>query len=353
MANHGDLILLTGATGHIGYRTLVEALEKGYSVLAAVRSQKSLDTIKAAPSVQKYQDKLSYAIIPDLTLPGAFDKVLANNPTIKYIVHVASPLAGSSPPDADFQKLYIEPAVNATTSILRSATKFKNIKRIVITASQESLHGANGPKTASGAVLVRPDFVVPDSELQGPFSSAFQAYAASKASAYNATLEFVKTEKPHFDVVNINPSFVFGKNELAVTEEAARSGTNAIVLAPILGVSPPSPMPGTSVHVDDVAGLHIRVLDPDLKVDPAKGYTTFAANSQWQTGVSFDDGKVIAQKYFPEVVEKGLLKNDGHIEVAKMEYDASSTEEVLGWKFKDYEEQVKSALGHYLEVASK
>ncbi|KJZ70007.1 hypothetical protein HIM_10588 [Hirsutella minnesotensis 3608] len=42
-----DLVLLTGATGMIGFKTLAVLLEAGYQVRAAVRNQAGFDKISA------------------------------------------------------------------------------------------------------------------------------------------------------------------------------------------------------------------------------------------------------------------------------------------------------------------
>ena len=42
-----DLVLITGVTGHVGFRVLIFALEAGYRVRAAVRNQGKADTILA------------------------------------------------------------------------------------------------------------------------------------------------------------------------------------------------------------------------------------------------------------------------------------------------------------------
>ncbi|KAK3617495.1 hypothetical protein LTR56_025258 [Elasticomyces elasticus] len=52
----GDLVLITGATGHLGFRTLRFALEHGYNVRADVRSEAKADKIKSN-SVLKAMNK--------------------------------------------------------------------------------------------------------------------------------------------------------------------------------------------------------------------------------------------------------------------------------------------------------
>ena len=65
-------------------------MSKGYKVRAAIRRESSIDEIKAAKSVQPYLDNLSFVIVPDITVDGAFDEALKD---VVYVLHHASPLA--------------------------------------------------------------------------------------------------------------------------------------------------------------------------------------------------------------------------------------------------------------------
>ena len=123
------LVLLTGGTGHIGFRTLVEALQTGYAVRASIRRESSIDEIKAAKSVQPYLSNLSFVTIPDITVPGAFNEAVKG---VDYVIHLASPLAI---PSDDLDKTIVQPAIRGTVGMLESALKEKSIKRLVITAS--------------------------------------------------------------------------------------------------------------------------------------------------------------------------------------------------------------------------
>lgn len=93
----GDRVLITGATGHIGFRTLRYALDNGYTVKAAVRSEQKAETVRSNPALRAYKNssQLSFVIVPDLTVEGAYDTAVNG---VKYIVHIASPLA-ANPPD--------------------------------------------------------------------------------------------------------------------------------------------------------------------------------------------------------------------------------------------------------------
>jgi nucleoside-diphosphate-sugar epimerase len=74
---------------------MVTALEAGYRVRSQVRSTSKSEPIKAAPSIQKYLDKVEFFIVSDIIKDGAFDEAVKG---VDYIIHCASPLALEASP---------------------------------------------------------------------------------------------------------------------------------------------------------------------------------------------------------------------------------------------------------------
>ena len=69
----------------------------------------------------------------------------------------------------------------------------------------------------------------PDMEFPAdPMASGGAKYHASKLLAHRATLEWVAENKPHFVVITLHPSFVFGRN-LSQTSPDGVDGTNAML----------------------------------------------------------------------------------------------------------------------------
>lgn len=131
----------------IGFKTLTLLLEAGYTIRAAVRNQAGFDRISSLPPVLKYKSQLSSVIVPDITVPGAYDEAVKG---VKYIVHVASPLAGNTK-GTDYEVSLIQPAIQGTVGILESAAKTTGIERVVITASVASI--SHGDQTPAGHVV--------------------------------------------------------------------------------------------------------------------------------------------------------------------------------------------------------
>jgi nucleoside-diphosphate-sugar epimerase len=180
----------------------------------------------------------------------------------------------------------------------------------------------------------------------GPYEHGqFEAYSASKALALRATYDFIATQKPTFDIINTLPAFFIGKNELITSLDKVATGTNGMVLGPILGNKASDPLAGTTVFVNDVAKVQVLALNPKIE-----GNQNFMLSSEGVNGVKWDDAIEIVRRNFPEEVKKGVFKLDGTQPTTELKIDSARTEEVFGFKLASFEEQVKSIVGHYLEL---
>jgi nucleoside-diphosphate-sugar epimerase len=331
----GELVLVTGATGHIGYRTLIEALSQGYQVRAAVRSDAKREQIVNAPPTKPYASQLSFVIVPDIEVEGAFDSAVQG---VDHIIHLASPLS-SGATAKDFEAEIIQPAIRGTLSILNSALKAPTIKRIAITSSVAAVSPSE-PRPYDA------DNIEPDPS--GPYPHYFAAYAASKKLAYNRTRAFVTEHHPSFSIINVMPTFVFGPNRLATTRRELLSGSNALVLLRVLGGEVnEAGMWGNPCHVDDVAFVHVKALSlNNLKPGELKNFGVNYTKEKFE----WDDAKEVVRKEFPRAVEEKVFNLEGKIKTLAGEYDASKTEKELGVEFKSYKTAVKDLVEYYLSL---
>ncbi|KAJ6131557.1 hypothetical protein N7523_001263 [Penicillium sp. IBT 18751x] len=338
------LVLITGGTGHVGFRTLVTALKAGYQVRAAVRSESKKEELLSAPSIKELKpaDKLTFVVVPDLMVDGAYNEAVKG---VNYILHIASPvpLKQEIKPE-DYEKTLIEPAVAGTTNILEAALGAPDVRRIVITSSVVAMVSAKYmfDTTAPDGFVVDHNSRLPPPT--GPYPSDFHAYNASKTVALQATEAFVRDRNPHFDVTNIHPSFVIGKNELVRDAKDITVGTNAVAIGPVLGNKSDNPIVGCSVHVDDIAFMHVKALDPSVPAGSYIGNSDDYAGTVWQNATS------IVAEHFPNAVARGILPNNGTQPTRKCRINARRTEEVMGFKFLSFEEQVTSVVKHFLEL---
>ena len=338
----GDLVLLTGATGHLGFRVLLYTLQQGYQVRAAVRSEAKTKVITSNPAFKalNVDSQLSFVVVPDFLVPGAFDEAVKG---VKYIIHVASPLASQDPPDGDYDKFFIQPAVQGTLGVFESAKKSDTVKRIVVTSSIIAITGAANEQEEPWS----PETRQPTDE--GPFHSTMHAYAASKVAALNHAEEWLKKEKPQFDTIHIHPGFIFGRDELCDSTAYFQTGTNKIPLNIAIGNGTKDvTMPYFYAHVNDVARVHVSSLDPKIA-----GNQSFILSNSGEEGQSWDDVFPIVEKNYPEEVKKGIFKDNGAWTAGPVKTENKKTEESFGFQHATLEECVKSICDHYLEILGK
>ncbi|KAI9858731.1 MAG: hypothetical protein M1813_007363 [Trichoglossum hirsutum] len=336
-----NLVLITGTTGHLGFRTLIHALSAGYNVRAAVRSQAKANAIISHPQIQFLNpgSRLTFVIVPDLTAPNAYDEAVQD---VSYIIHIASPLAGRNVPASQRGAHFILPAVRGTLGMLEAANRSGSVRRVVITSSIVAMIPV--PRLIGLERSKRP--VLPTDRVpfvSGPYDTEFDAYAASKVAALQEAEAWIATERPEFDVVFLHPSFVEGRNDLAMNTREALKGTNAIVLGIVLGQKMGSTA-SASVHNEDVARVHVQALNSEVS-----GNTSYILSQKARWG----DVKDIVQREFPEAVRKRILPNSGSARTHEVPIDASLTEQTFGFTHLGFEEQVKSVVGHYLELRTR
>ncbi|KAH6724415.1 hypothetical protein BKA61DRAFT_665110 [Leptodontidium sp. MPI-SDFR-AT-0119] len=335
-----NLLVITGVSGHVGFNTLALALARNYRVRAIVRRAEQGEHIKRTQSVKPFVSNLEIIVVPDLLKPGAFDGVLDG---ASGVLHIASPLVVETD---NFKRDIIDPAVDATVGILKSAAKTPSVKRIVITSSIATI--------LTWEYIISDDytkeFTAKDIQTPADASSRFdmpmQAYAASKGLARAATYKFLEEEKPQFDIINIMPSMVIGKNELNTKKEDLEIGTNGIAIGPLTGIKQQMPNLGVSVHVNDVAKAHLDALNPAIP-----GNQDLLCSSGGLEGTCWDDAKDIARKFYSKQVTDGLFNLTGTSPSRPIRLDASETEKIFGWKFASFESQVRSVADHYIELA--
>lgn len=184
-----------------------------------------------------------------------------------------------------------------------------------------------------------------------PYINRYEAYSASEVYARHATDDFVAVRRPDFDVINIMPAFMIGKDELITDFDEIEKGTNFFALTAIRGYENQA-APGITVHVDDVAKIQVRALDNNVlrRVDDPI-YDHFLVSSGGLIGTTFDDAIDIVKARFKEESEQGLFPFGGTQPAKRAFIDSSRTERVFGLNLRDFEEQVMSVVEHYVELA--
>ncbi|RAO69886.1 uncharacterized protein BHQ10_005898 [Talaromyces amestolkiae] len=334
------LVLITGGSGHIGFQVIVNALEAGYRVRAAVRSQAKADKIKSAPSIRAInpQDRLSFVEVADLTAPGAYDQAVEG---VDFIIHVASPVPFTYKEGDDLAEHFVEPSVKGTLGILTAAQKTSSVQRVVITSSVVAIVPfADFTSGKSETIFNETNRITTPTS----FANVFHAYATSKVASLNQAEEWISENKPAFSIIHLFPGYVIGKDELITDVKGAFYGTNKEVLFPVTG-GDNGFTPGSSVHLADVARAHVAALNPQIV-----GNQGFILTSGGLRGTHWEESLDVVAKNFQDAVQSGVLSNDGKAGTLPIKVDASNTEKALGIRFRSFEEQVKSVVGHYLEL---
>ncbi|KAH8693386.1 hypothetical protein GQ44DRAFT_635268 [Phaeosphaeriaceae sp. PMI808] len=339
-----ELVLLTGATGLIGFRVLVFCLRRGYRVRVALRALAKKARILSTPSIQDLatETNLTFVEILDISIRAAFDEALQD---VDYVIHVAAPIASADPSSigADLATHYFKSTADAALHLLYSAQAHHTVKRIILTNSLAAIfdHVIDTDET------IHTESTRATNILQPPYRSPFEAYTAAKVSTLNLTEQWIESEKPAFDLVHIAPGHVFGQNELVTDpEELLKAGTNRIILMPVTGKAY-STEAGVTVHLDDVAEAHVRALNPSTP-----GNRLYILSSGGVEGTKLDECLEIVARNFPEHVGSTLL-NNGSLPSFVFKVDASESARILGMDFIPYEQQVRDVVGYYLECVQR
>lgn len=344
-----DLVLLTGATGHVGYAVLVKILQAGYNVRATLRDMSQADAILSSGLVKEALScgniDLSFVHVPDFTAPDAFGLVLSN---VTQIVHVASALRRGT--STDLKGAIIDVAVEGTKSILQAAQNCPTVRRVVITSSTSAIvdqHPTLNQSPTDRCITPSDRHVDYDAEYYR--GDSLKAYTAAKTAALNATDAFLAaaggsgaTSPLHFDVVNIMPSSMFGPKGLAAWPGDVINGSNIFGIGVVMRHKPWNGIRLEAVccHVDDVAQIHANALDEHGRL-PLK----FGTHRDFILGVKFKPGEIrqVVKSRFPVEFwesESAVFGARGTYEWYHTDYDVHSAEDLLGRPFKTLEEQI-------------
>ncbi|KAJ3008136.1 hypothetical protein NUW54_g3272 [Trametes sanguinea] len=264
-------ILVTGANGYVGCWAVRALLDKGYCVRAVVRTEdkaRALSALIKAKHPSATVGQFDCAVIPDIIAPGCplqADAIEAVLHDIQGIVHTATPVTF----DLEDPEEYIRPAVEGTLGILRSAAKYPEIKRIVITSS---IGAVAESIVEESRIYTDEDFnevAVEAVKRLGKAASGMQKYNAIKVLAEKARQRTLTLAQP---IPDDPPS-----PEGFVTPSAIMEWTQLFVSPP---PSPHPAVPFNYIDIRDVVEMHVRALEL-----PQAGGERFIATSHvctWQ-----------------------------------------------------------------------
>ncbi|KAF7510316.1 hypothetical protein GJ744_006812 [Endocarpon pusillum] len=224
MSGSSKRVFLTGARGFVASHILAKLLERGYLVTASVRSESQAREILALnPS---WKGALNFVYISDITAEGIFDDVfLKADYAFDYIIHTASPTSFDI---TDFQRDLINPAVQGTVGLLKSAHQFggSSLKRFVYLSSAVTILNSLQDIGRAGENYTEKDWNPITAARAIESKNPVLGYSASKKLAEEAAWRFVEDKKPVFDLTSINPIVITGPMLQPISGPKSVTGTN-------------------------------------------------------------------------------------------------------------------------------
>lgn len=337
MTSLKPLVLLTGANGFVGAHVLEHLLKANYRVRSTVRSLEKARFIE-----EKYKTKkedLSFVVVPDIQANGSLDEAVKG---CAFICHVASPYFTST---NDPLKELLEPAVNGTKNVIKSALKADGLERLTILSSFASVVDLE-KSPRPGYVYTEHDWN-PITWEKGQQDGSL-GYFASKTFAEKAAWEMWKENKPSWDLVTFCPPMIYGPPIHEVHAEKGIAGLNTSLLRLLTGITGKEPafagkvstfgLPAW-VDVRNVAEAHVAALS--LPKGTSERFLLCGGIDQ------FEDGLVGLRARG----ETGLGREGEKIDRAKhFSLDSSKAEEMLKIRFTPFQRTVEDTWARAKEL---
>ncbi len=239
-------VLVTGGSGFIGSRAILQLLASGHQVRTTVRSLKREVDVRAMLKEGGIEpgDRLSL-VVADLESDAGWPQAVAG---CDYVLHIASPFPPSLPKHEDE---LIVPAREGALRVLRAA-RDAGVKRVVLTSSFAAIGYGHKAQQAPFNESNWTDLAGDD----------VQPYAKSKTLAERAAWDFIAREGGSLELAVVNPVGVFGP------VLGADYSTSILLVQRLMdGAMPGCPQLDFGVvDVRDVADLHLRAMtDPAAK----------------------------------------------------------------------------------------
>ena len=265
-------VLVTGGSGFLGGRAIIDLLERGYDVRTTVRSKSKGPRIEENISNELGRPAGIEFFEADLSSDQGWTEAVAG---CRYVLHIASPFPPNKPKDP--QEL-IKPAVDGATRVVGAALD-AGVERIVMTSSVAAIRGGENPEDR---FYTEDDWTDVD---------AVAAYPQSKTLAEQAAWDLVDQRGERHKLATICPSAILGP----VMPDDDSFSLEAIQR--LLGGMPAVPEIGFSwVDVRDVSAAHIAAMEK-----PEAGGQRFIASGPflWLLEVS----KILKEK-LPDLASK-------------------------------------------------
>jgi nucleoside-diphosphate-sugar epimerase len=233
-------VLVTGGSGFIGARCILQLLAAGHEVRTTVRSLSRETEVRALLKKGGADpgQRLSF-VAADLEQDAGWPEAVSG---CDYVLHVASPFPSTLPKHEDE---LIVPARDGALRVLR-ASRGAGVKRVVLTSSFAAIGYGHKEQSAPFTELSWTD----------PNAADVTPYVKSKTLAERAAWDFIAKEGGNLELSVVNPVGVFGP------VLGPDYSTSILIIQRMMDGA----MPGCPrlyfgvVDVRDVADLHIRAM---------------------------------------------------------------------------------------------
>ncbi|KAL2673945.1 hypothetical protein Neosp_012391 [[Neocosmospora] mangrovei] len=198
------LVLVTGVNGFIGSHIANNLLSLSHHVRGTVRSADKATWITEAMQERNPSGHFEVAVVPDVTAPDAWGKVVQG---VHGIVHVATDMSF----DADPNKV-ITPMVQGVRNLLVAAASEPSVKRFVFTSSDRAISNAINGKEVTLDSSMWNESAVEHAWRPPPYKAdrVWDVYADLKTQSEQEIWAFEKAEKPQFIINSVLPCFNIG-----------------------------------------------------------------------------------------------------------------------------------------------
>ncbi|KAF2092204.1 NAD dependent epimerase/dehydratase [Saccharata proteae CBS 121410] len=283
---HPSYVLVTGATGFVGAHVVDELLSRGIKVRGTARSMEKASAMLVKRS--QYQDRLDFVHIEDFASNASLEQAVDG---VDAVVHVASPFKYDV---SNNEQELVLPAINGVKAILAACAKSPRIERVVLTSSTVRLVDMEKLDNPESIFTANDWIPLTYEEAIAPSASPFVAYCGSKKFAELEAWDFMKREKPPFDLVSLCPPLIFGPVAHPVSSPEQLNESNATMWKAVTGTEPfpPTILP-IWIDVRDLAKAHVEAL---LRPEAGGKQYTVASPEKYTYGLAAH----IAKEHFPQ-----------------------------------------------------
>ncbi|KAM0754374.1 NAD(P)-binding protein [Meredithblackwellia eburnea MCA 4105] len=341
-------VLITGVTGLVGSAIALEIERAGFKVRATTR-----DLEKGTAWSSKYPDlNVEWVLIQDQKDLGVYDDAMKG---CVGAIHAAGPFVLDHTAGEDI----MNPQINGTLSILQAAAKEKSVKRVVYTSTVAAIQ--NAPHLGNNAGTTYDESFWNEGDWEQGLGSEdiahnpVTSYGCGKTLAEQKAWEFMKTEKPHFDLVALCPGTGYGPitqacDSLKDLDTASErlwehiiNAHNEVHPGPLNYINDPSPI---FTNTLDTAEAHLKALTwPGLG---GQRYLLISGYYSYTRIIAILKKAFPEEAYrFPDVPDEGLPIEPWYF------VDCSKAVKDLGWRPRTLDESIIAEGTTLFELAKK